>query len=61
MRSLIYAIAISCIFSIPIHAQGLTEGDIFETGLPFSTTPMHFNIAQIENIQFINWVDIRLE
>ena len=52
MRSLIYAITISCLFSIPINAQGLSEGDILEAGLPFSGAPISFNIAQIENIQF---------
>ena len=52
MRSLIYAIAIYCIFSMPIHAQRLSESDTFEPGLPFSATPIHFNIAQMENIQF---------
>ena len=52
MRSLIPAIAISCVFSAPINAQGIDEGDILEAGLTFSTTPINFNIAQIENIQF---------
>lgn len=52
MRSLKYAIAISCIFSMPINAQGLGEGDIVEAGLSFSATPINFSIAQIENIQF---------
>jgi hypothetical protein len=52
MRSLICAIAISCVFSMPINAQGLSEGDNFEPGLAFSGTPFSFNIAQIENIQF---------
>jgi hypothetical protein len=37
---------------MPIHAQRLSESDTFEPGLPFSATPIHFNIAQMENIQF---------
>ena len=52
MRSLIYAIAISCIFSMPIHAQRHIESDILEVGLPFLGSPISFNVAQIENIQF---------
>jgi hypothetical protein len=52
MKSLISAIAISCVFSMPINAQGVDEGDILEAGLPFSNAPISFNIAQIENIQF---------
>jgi hypothetical protein len=52
MKSLISAIAISCVFSMPINAQGVDEGDILEAGLPFSNAPISLNIAQIENIQF---------
>jgi hypothetical protein len=52
MKSLISAIAISCVFSASVDAQGLGEGDIFEVGIPFSAAPINFNIAQIENIQF---------
>lgn len=52
MKFCISAIAISCVFSAPINAQGLSEADIFEVGLPFSATPSNFSIAQMENIQF---------
>jgi len=52
MKSLISTIAISCLFSAPVGAQGLGEGDIFEVGIPFSAAPINFNIAQIESIQF---------
>jgi hypothetical protein len=52
MKSLISTSAISCLFSASISAQGLSVADIFEPGLPFSATPIHFNIAQMENIQF---------
>lgn len=52
MKSLISTIAIFCVFSASVDAQGLGEGDIFEVGIPFSAYPINFNIAQMENIQF---------
>jgi hypothetical protein len=52
MKSLISLIAISCLSSTSVGAQGFSEGDILEAGPPFSGTPFSFNVAQIENIQF---------
>jgi hypothetical protein len=52
MKSLISTIAISCLFSTFVDAQGLSGGDISESGLSFSAPPVNFSIAQMENIQF---------
>lgn len=52
MKSLISTIAISCLFPTFVDAQGLSAGDISESGLSFLAPHVNFNIAEIENIQF---------